>query len=240
MKVMFAGDVHGNEAHLRRLFMYAVEHDVSTIVQAGDFGFWPHEGWGRKFINLASELAQTTLVDLYWIEGNHDNHDVLNAYRKQFYGVPTLVPTPTSAGYYNGFSWIPRGTTFKLGDMTLMGFGGGWSIDWEYRTPGKSWWPDEIITKAEVEALPESKVDVLVTHECPESAPLYTWKESYGDPNSQRKLVLDIVHKTHPDLVICAHHHKRQSLYTFEGVPVEVLGHDEGPFGQSYMVMDVD
>jgi hypothetical protein len=108
-----------------------------------------------------------------------------------------------------------------------------------YRTVGESWWPDELITQADVDAVPAQHVDILACHEVPESVPLYSWKNDLGDEHDQRKLVLDVVRKVTPDLVVCGHHHTRYSGHTFEGVPVEVLDCDQNPFERSFMILDV-
>lgn len=40
------------------------------------------------------------------------------------------------------------------------------------RTPGKSWWPEEVTTTADLETLGTAPVDVLVSPEGPAGAPL--------------------------------------------------------------------
>jgi DNA repair exonuclease SbcCD nuclease subunit len=238
-KTMFAGDVHGNDAHLKRLFARAVELDVKTIVQCGDIGWWPAADWGRKLINTLGELVDTTLIPFYFIPGNHEDWNALHAYEKQ-YGTSQPFRIPTSSGQHDGLWYVPKGATLKLGDTTLMGFGGGFSVDWMYRTVGKSWWPDELITQADVDALPENlKIDILVSHEVPKSVSMYSWKNDLGDEHDQRKLVLEAVRKVKPDRVICAHHHTRFSGFTSEGVPVEVLDCDQNDFGSSYLILDL-
>jgi len=238
-RVIFAGDVHGNEAHLRRLFRHAVEKSVDTIVQVGDLGWWGRADWGRKFINLLGELVDTTLVEFRFIGGNHEDWDILEAYEKQ-YGTSKPFRIPTSSGLHDGLWYLPTGSTFKLGEKTLMALGGGFSVDWMYRTVGESWWPQELITQADIDSLPEDiKVDILVSHEVPESVPMYSWKDDLGDKHDQRKLVLEAVRKVKPGLVIAGHHHTRFSGHTFEGVPVEVLDCDQNFFDRSILLMDL-
>jgi len=57
------------------------------------------------------------------------------------------------------------------GNLGLFWVAGGWSIDWKYRVPGLSWWPDEQLNLRELNAAYELyckvKPEIVVTHEAP-------------------------------------------------------------------------
>lgn len=54
----------------------------------------------------------------------------------------------------------------------IMFIGGAWSIDWEHRTPGVTWWADEQCSYEElnrfIDLAVEKKPKMIVTHEPPE------------------------------------------------------------------------
>ena len=68
---------------------------------------------------------------------------------------------------------LMRGQIYEIEGKTFFTFGGGISIDKAYRTPGRSWWPEEEPSYAECEeALANleahgNKVDYVITHACP-------------------------------------------------------------------------
>jgi Icc-related predicted phosphoesterase len=50
MRVLFVGDVHGNTEFMAAAIERARIEGVDTIVQVGDFGYWPHTKLGTKFL----------------------------------------------------------------------------------------------------------------------------------------------------------------------------------------------
>ena len=89
--------------------------------------------------------------DHKWIRGNHDN--------------PTLCRTLVDRGYagdygydeVNGFFWL----------------GGAYSIDWRWRVPGISWWPDEELSYTHlgtaISRFERFKPVVVASHDAPAS-----------------------------------------------------------------------
>jgi hypothetical protein len=55
----------------------------------------------------------------------------------------------------------------------VMFVGGAYSIDWAYRTPGRSWWDDEECSVEQLQHFIDVYTDVnprvMICHECPES-----------------------------------------------------------------------
>ena len=55
-----------------------------------------------------------------------------------------------------------------IGGLTVGALGGAYSVDQEYRTAGKDWWPNEEPTTSEARKLMNGgPVDVLITHDVP-------------------------------------------------------------------------
>lgn len=236
MKAMFAGDMHGNMDHAQWLFRKAFDLQVDTVIACGDFGYWPHYKWGQKYLDLIDQLTDMSGTTLMWVDGNHENHDLLDDLAAN-YGMND--PIPTGERSY----WIPRGCTFQLGDLTLMGYGGAWSVDWENRSEGLSWWPQETINEEHVASLPSTKVDVLVTHEAPLSTKsgILSYKDAIRESVDQRRLITEVAARVNPEVVFCGHHHIRETFRAdtpYEPL-VHVLGRDEAG-RDSFFVMDMD
>lgn len=108
--------------------------------------------------------------------------------------------------------WIPDGSITN----GVMYVGGAWSIDWQFRVPGVSWWHDEEISGSHWqiirEAYLESKPRVMVTHDCPSSI---SW-ELFLKPNGKQiqnrtSFELEDMFKEHqPDLWVFGHWHRNR------------------------------
>lgn len=239
MRVMFAGDIHGNVEHMRWLGYMAYEQGCDTIVACGDFGYWPHLTFGKQFLREVEAVCEGWGLTLYWVDGNHENHDMLQALRGETTGVVHLGRRTI---------WVPRGQVFELGELRLIGHGGAYSVDWEDRMEGVSWWRGETISEGDLMRVREQvassswePVDIAVTHEAPlpgeDNGPL-TYKDEIPESWAQRERLSEIVRLVEPSLVFCGHHHRRASFDTKEGVRVNVLGRDDMG-GESFFVMDM-
>lgn len=236
MRVVVAGDVHGNDAHLRMLLDVCVVEGAPFLVVCGDFGFWPHMDWGREFIEIAQLEAHSRDVCVIWIDGNHDNHDVLESMLQPYKemecgpGFDGLVPIGDSGT----LMWCPRGWTFQLDELTCMGFGGGISVDREHRREGESWWSGEAITREQVDdvraviapaGVPYTRagfVDVVFSHEAPLANGMFapakggvddlSYKDVIPESLDQRRLISELVDVVKPERVFCGHHHVRRTF----------------------------
>lgn len=100
--------------------------------------------------------------------------------------------------------------------------GGASSIDRAYRTEGVSWWPDEQLSIAELDAilgkLIEHKPEVIISHECPEFVAdvICTTmnKRKFHDDNRTRIMLEQVYYHYKPKLHIFGHwHHDFDWLY---------------------------
>lgn len=69
------GDTHGNFAYTVNVLEYLKRLDVDTVLQVGDFGYFPHLDSGQKFLTELSNVLELYDINLYWLRGNHDNID---------------------------------------------------------------------------------------------------------------------------------------------------------------------
>src|SRR4051812_23913136 len=100
-RIMIAGDWHGNLAHARKMIDLAHEKQVETIVQVGDFGWWPHYADMAPYIGRIDKALYRRNLHLFWLDGNHENFDDLETrpYRAQR-GV-RYYERPNSESYLN-------------------------------------------------------------------------------------------------------------------------------------------
>lgn len=186
MRILLAGDTHGNAFHLGRVFDHAVGKGAERIVQLGDFGY----GWATTadgddlFVETASQYAAKSGIPLYYIEGNHENFDALEAVLAD--------KTPEPDGTYrmaDGVYYIPRGTLLWWDGVRILCCGGATSVDKKYRVNGVSWWRQEEILFADVDTcLGRGRADILLTHDFPwESTVVDRHLDPYWGVEAQEK-----------------------------------------------------
>jgi len=228
-RILFAGDVHGNLSHVRRLLAVAIRERCDRIVQLGDFGYWPHMS---DFDDEVAELSAKAGIAWYWLDGNHENFDALEDAVDMASPVPVLMA--------NGLTYLPRGCTWEWDGVRFMAFGGGYSIDKQWRVEGSSWWPQELPTRLEQErALEATVVDVLLTHDAPEGTCPIINPGYKGDEisSANRRWITELATTHDPDILIHGHYHHRYSA-DLDGIRVEGLDCDENP-DKSWLVLDL-
>jgi hypothetical protein len=229
-RVFVAGDIHGNPAHAEYLFNEAVGHNAEAIVQVGDCGYWEHTEGGVVFMNLLAELVASSGVRFYFIDGNHESHTLL----RSRYGPGGDKHNPTPEGFWTirpGVYYVPRGTRWEWNDVRMMGLGGAYSVDKDWRLqieqyggmqrngrhgpptgPRTQWWPEEELTDEEVDAAlarSDERLDILFTHDRPRAAhPPWDRKDLLEcQPNQDR--IQRVIKALRPRLVVHGHLHLR-------------------------------
>lgn len=219
-RVMMLGDVHGNSNWTMHAIRYAAEGGADVIVQVGDFGIWQGLA-GQMFLRDVQLTLDDYGIDLYWIDGNHENFDIINdrpTMRK-----PHNRRGPWSFPEYPNILHLPRGYRWEWFGKTWMALGGAVSVDKMHRKEGLSWWPGETLTDNDVEyASRPGKVDVLVTHDCIAGVPVPGIKpigESEWpdwvliESNEHNRKIRDVVEATRPELMIHGHMHRFYRAY---------------------------
>ncbi len=164
-RYLFLGDSHADIDFAEDAMHIAKLEECQEIIQLGDWGFhWPN----KVQVNYLSVLLQRYNVTMRFIDGNHDNHDWLD----------TITPKNTrdSIAISPNLIYQPRGSVHVDEDGTRFLFvGGAPSIDKDYRTPGKSWWPQEALSEEQYQfaLAAQGPFDVLVTHDVGEYPPGY-------------------------------------------------------------------
>lgn len=212
MKILVAGDTHGNAAWWSRLIEYAVKQKCKIIVQLGDFGYWEHTAEGKRFLDRLQRKLERAGITVYFIDGNHENHPMLWE----------MYP-PEDDGFCDvraNLRYIPRGHAWTWDGVRFMGLGGAYSIDKGWRldqeewlhAPRTLWWPTELISEMDAQrAVGAGKVDVLFSHDCPWGVNLPGIDGRFPVSNANRQVLAHVVAKTRPDLLMHGHYHMRNS-----------------------------
>lgn len=227
-KIAFAGDWHGNTHWAKEMIKYAREQGADTIVQVGDHGYDYSRDWMHG-IRYALEEHQ---VNLYFVDGNHDNHNKLWYMWER---TPAGFMIPNVGNYRERYHYIRRGLRWKWWGLTFMGLGGAHSVDRPWRTPQVSWWPTETIREIDMRRAVEpegERVDVMVTHDLFEDAPFPNDRKDTGWPESEliasrqnRLAVQYVVDRVRPRLFVHGHFHERyERVVMSQGNPIKVVG----------------
>lgn len=260
-RLLLAGDVHGNVSHLEYIFKVAQKESCDAIVQLGDFGFWPHTESGQRFLRRTKMLILSTGIPLWWLDGNHSNHAILN---EMPIDPETGLRPMVDATYWRDrsfsiepFAHLPRGFRWEWNDVKFCAFGGASSIDkpWRVRAeqatnkPQTLWWPQETITEADLlrfGAGDLSPVDIMLTHDVPWGVDCPTLRDQvpnlYPDSDRNRKALAAAVDMVQPALIVHGHMHEYYTAtYEGDGWEGQVVGlHCDGHGAASHLTIDLD
>lgn len=178
-KALIIGDTHGNTTFLKLAIEKAKEQDCDAVIQVGDFGWFP---------KLPSPVGEKIIRDydfpVFFIDGNHEDFDDLWQYVADEPDKP-IIEVRKNLWY------IQRGSNIKIGNINCLFIGGAHSIDKVHRVKGVSWFPQENLRDVDVaKALSHKRVDVVFSHDCPDS--------------------INIVHDVHPESIW--NRHRLQSI----------------------------
>ena len=152
--IYLTGDTHGNFERLAH-FCARMHTDPSDImIILGDAGINFYGGWRDQ---KKKEFISALPITLFCIHGNHEQR-------------PATIPSYTEIEWHGGTVYVEEqfpsilfakdGEVYDLNGLQAIAIGGAFSIDWMYRIPGRSWWPDEQPSD-EVRTHVEQKLDQL-------------------------------------------------------------------------------
>jgi hypothetical protein len=166
------GDIHGEFARLNCIIN---KHKPKIILACGDFGYWP---------NFRSQIIKNGNTKIYFCDGNHEDHNALKGLMEYHRKGPIEIQ--------KNIFFMPRGRVLKLNNKNILFIGGAESIDKDYRIPGSTWFPEESITEADIDRLPNIKIDIVISHTCPsfvvEEMNLTPWNGKNSDDQSPTML----------------------------------------------------
>lgn len=223
MRVAFAGDWHANTGWACRAIDYAKEQGAETIVHLGDYGYT----FTRSFRDGVEAALTRVGLTLLFVDGNHDNHEWLNALPVGEDGVRRIT---------DRVHHLPRGYRWEWDGVRFLALGGAFSVDRRRRTLGESWWAGETITDDDVaRAIAGGPADVLVSHDCPsgvhipglERGALLFPADALAQSDEHRKRLREVVDAVQPVSVWHGHYHvPYETTADFGYGPVQVHGLD--------------
>lgn len=208
-RIGLLGDAHGSLGDIMSAAASLRDHGITSLIQLGDFGVvWPRENWSRNLDRLNIKLERRGQV-LFFVHGNHDWIPQLRRFPADEDGVRWLRPA---------IAYLDTGVRGSFpSDRSFVAIGGANSIDYEIRTEGQSWWPEESITAADLQTVGSGYADILFSHDAPldvtsvDRALTLTDKfwtdESLEYAVRGRRMLTRAVHAVGPELSIGGHYH---------------------------------
>ena len=206
MKFLILGDIHGDWTAMNTTIARACREqpDITHIVQVGDLAY----GWrGIKPFKASRSFFSDEEMEIYnnadkmWLDGNHENHDLLDQ---------------DQGAWLPEWTYKPRGSVIDIqrddGEVIrAMFFGGGYSIDWESRTLGVSLWGQERIQYGQILRAMEAEdgpIHAIFSHEHPKAFPYSDRRYDNDIVGFNDKRLLDELRKKYrPEFWFFGHHH---------------------------------
>lgn len=164
--IYITGDIHGSyDIHKFSASCFKDQKELTRsdyVIICGDFGLlWDKDSWHDKYwLEWLDEKPWTTL----WIDGNHENFDLLKEYSVQDWKGGKVQKITDNIIH------LCRGSVFDIDGTRVFAFGGAESHDKKYRKLGVSMWEEELPNEEEMETGRKNleavgwKVDIVVTH----------------------------------------------------------------------------
>ena len=237
------GDVHGTTQAVISAIARTSKAGGDTVYQLGDFGIWPGVK-GERFIDQVSAFAVERDVTVRFVDGNHENFDLLYRHEVGGDGFREIRP--------NLFH-IPRGHVWEHDGCWFAAMGGAVSVDKHYRREGLDWFRDEEVIDLDVDRLEDNMavvnrkwVDVMLSHDCPDWCPVPvleddppTWipKHTLRRANAHRGMLADAELRCWPRLILHGHYHCH---YRAEDRTTRVVGFDRESTPGNFGLLDFD
>lgn len=224
--IYIAGDIHGElevgkvvhfinaEARKRTL----TEEDY--LILLGDAGLcWD----GGKKDALVRKLLEELPVTILWLDGNHENFDLIDALPKeewhggkvQFLGKKMIH--------------LMRGYVYEICGKKFFVFGGGFSIDRMWRVEGISWWSRELPSEEEYKRGREqleavgNKVDYILTHTAPFRIAYRLVKRMYSGEEELQRYLQEVADNTEFQKWYFGHWHIDRVIENYVGLYDEIV-----------------
>lgn len=242
MKVMALGDTHARLPWTVKAIEHAAALGVTEIWQVGDFGYWPKWSVGRAFLDGVQKTLEHYDLNLYFADGNHEDHDSLRHDATEPYSV---------WGQNERMFHVPRGVVRTFDQVRVMFVGGAVSVDRKWLTPGRNWFGAETINMHQEQRIFAAEpVDIVVAHDCPRWAKLHLtpqqWPaEDIALSDRHRELMTDFQAHLEPSLWLHGHYHQRATTLGPMSMPrtatvIEGLAEDGRPMEKATLLIEFD
>jgi hypothetical protein len=203
-RVLVTGDWRGDATWAVRTIRAAAHAGIRTIMVVGDMNIlWP--GSNGTFEDAINSFCSNTGVTVYFVDGNHDNHEALNARAEKRPGEFILIR--------DRLHWAPRGLRWQWAGRQFGALGGAHSPNGRYLIEGTTWWPTlERPTQTDLARLGDDPLDILITHDAPQGttlAGITITDEDQALTNEVQALIRQAVDATRPTVHFHGHWHQR-------------------------------
>lgn len=167
MRIGITGDTHGDQAYTQ--IYQAKKMGFDILIVCGDFGYI----WNPK-LNPKQEKQLDYInnigIKILFVDGNHECFTELSKYHTtKMFGDDVQI-------IRENIIHLMRGKVYNIDGNKIFTFGGAKSQDRECRTLNKTWWNEEVPTRAEMswgfqrlvqksEYKDDIKVDYIITHD---------------------------------------------------------------------------
>lgn len=165
--IFVTGDTHGQMERFRDKRCRKLK-EQDTLIICGDFGFiWDGSRGEEKALSWIGKRKYRVL----FVDGKHENFTLL----QKKYQVEEIYGG--KAHHITGNLYhLMRGEIYTIEGKKVFAFGGGESVDKEFRLEQGLWWEEEMPTLEEMQngirnlEQAHLKVDYIITHEPPARA----------------------------------------------------------------------
>ena len=159
MATFLKGDIHGNLFEIIDFINRFNLGKNDNIIILGDCGI----AWRKDKKDLAQNIKLWNEcgngVKLYFIDGNHENFNILNS-----------LPIENNMGKIaDNIYHLRRGQIYEFENKKILVCGGADSIDKYRRIENFTWWKEEAISQETIDDIPAGHYDYVLTHCCPRS-----------------------------------------------------------------------
>lgn len=159
MATFLKGDIHGNLFEIIDFINRFNLGKNDNIIILGDCGI----AWRKDKKDLAQNIKLWNEcgngVKLYFIDGNHENFNILNS-----------LPIENNMGKIaDNIYHLRRGQVYEFENKKILVCGGADSIDKYRRIENFTWWKEEAISQEIIDDIPAGHYDYVLTHCCPRS-----------------------------------------------------------------------
>lgn len=159
MATFLKGDIHGNLFEIIDFINRFNLGKNDNIIILGDCGI----AWRKDKKDLAQNIKLWNEcgngVKLYFIDGNHENFNILNS-----------LPIENNMGKIaDNIYHLRRGQVYEFENKKILVCGGADSIDKYRRIENFTWWKEEAISQETIDDIPAGHYDYVLTHCCPKS-----------------------------------------------------------------------
>ncbi|MCH5267532.1 MAG: metallophosphoesterase [Lachnospiraceae bacterium] len=188
MAFIITGDTHGTIDIGKVIKYFDGREDEYTkedyLIICGDVGVC---GFLASEEAQARNIFRNLPVTVLFVDGNHENFEHLNSYPVDEWNGGKVHFIESDIIH------LMRGQVFCIDGVKFFAFGGAHSIDKMYRTPGLSWFPEEIPSREEFEEgwnnleVEGFQVDYILTHTGPREV---VAAMGYGDALSEGEIAI--------------------------------------------------